>query len=108
MLELIDGPCKDTFMVKAAPLYLRAVITARGKKDVLDQVHDEPEPTESIHVYKREGAASTIHIKGTKGVTGFWAMAQYKHLPDVDGSTMRDSGNWRLWVVQQIAKGGKG
>ncbi len=44
MLTLVDGPCKGTYLVKRAPIYLRAVkdIEDGIKMDVLDQIEDRP------------------------------------------------------------------
>ncbi len=110
MLTLVDGPCAGTFMVKRAPLFLRAVLKAQldgtGETDVLDQIDDTPTANEKVYVYKMEGQASAIHInasgKGGKDLTGFWAMANYRYLPDVDGEQLRDNEKWQSWILKQI------
>ena len=104
MLELLDGPCKSTFLVKRAPQFLRAVINKKGVTDVLDQVDDTPEVGETVYVYRLEGGASWVHIKGARGISGFYAMAKYHYLPDVDGQSLRDNVTWRKWCVDRLLK----
>ena len=109
MLSLLDGPCKGTFMVKRAPLFLRGVLRARlgaeGEADVLDRLEDTPEAGEQVFVYQRQGQAGSFHIhargKDGKAISGWYAIGQYKHLPDVDGEQLRDNAKWQAWVIQQ-------
>jgi hypothetical protein len=112
MLQLRDGPCKGTFMVRRAPLFLRAVLRAQlvegeGQTDVLDQLEDTPAADEKVFVYHRQGEAGAFHIlargKDGKALSGWYATGQYKHLPDVDGEQLRDNGRWRVWVAQRLA-----
>jgi len=106
MLQLVDGPCQGTYLVKRAPQFLRAVFGKDGKTDVLDQIEDTPEVSESVYVYEREGAHGWIHLHGTK-VHGFYAMGIYHYLPDVDGETLRDNPTWQAWATARAieAKG---
>ena len=122
MLQLLDGPCKGTFMVKRAPIFLHAVAkpvllprepsdeegqirTDLGECDVLDQLDDTPAAGEQVFVYQRQGDSNQMHIyargKGGKALTGWWPFANYKHLPDVDGEQLRDNVKWQAWVTQQ-------
>lgn len=104
MVELVDGPCKGVFMVKRAPapLFVRAVIDDKGETDLLDLVDDTPKKTEKIHIYQRVGEAGTVHIKMVKrSHSGYYAVATYRHMPDVDGEKMRDTATWRAWAEDQ-------
>lgn len=103
MITLRDGPAKGTYMVKRAPLYLRAVMNKSGRtggNDVLDQPDDEPAEAEAVHVYRRVGEAGHVHINtANRRARGFYAMATYEHLPEVDGEALRETGAWRNWVA---------
>ena len=103
MLELLDGPCKTDLLVHRAPLYLRAVIGRKGVIDVLDQVEDTPKKTEKIYVYKREEGWVDIHISMTpRSHSGFYVIAKYHYLPDVDGESLRDNEEWQKWAFAQM------
>ena len=104
MLTLNDGPCKGTFMVKRAPVFLRAVIDGKGETDVLDQVEDMPKKNEKIYVYKRVGLENMCHIKMVKrSESGWYALADYWYMPEVDGEQFRDNGEWQQWATVQMA-----
>lgn len=104
MIRLLDGPVEGTYAVKRGPLYLRAVIGRSGKTDVLDQPHDEPAATETIHVYRRVTEVSQVHVRmsgKSRNATGFYAMADYVHMPEVDGEPFRDREAWIAWATAQ-------
>jgi hypothetical protein len=107
MLQLVDGPCKGSFMVKRAPFFLRAVIKREldgaGETDVLDQPEDTPGADESVFVYQRFGATGWVHIDG-KGIHGTYVIAQYKLMPEVDGSMLRDNAAWQAWATARLAQ----
>lgn len=94
MITLRDGPAAGTYLVKGAPPLLRAVIDADGKGDVLDNPTDRPEPTERIYAYARVGEAANVHINKS----GFYARADYKYMPSVDGEKVRNNAAWWAWV----------
>lgn len=102
MLDLLDGPAQGSYLVKRAPLYLRAVtleVAGATARDVLDQLTDAPAPGERVHVYKLQGQAGSVHLnRGGKG-SGFYATGVYKHLADVDGEALRDTESWRQWCI---------
>lgn len=101
MITLQGGPAQGTYMVKGAPILLRATLDANDKGDVLDQLDDIALPTERVFVYERIGKASAVHINmGRKG-SGFYAVAQYKYLPDIDGEALRDNEAWRTWALER-------
>lgn len=98
MIKLLDGPVAGTYMVKRAPVFLRAVVARDGKKDVLDQLDDEPSEDETIHVYELIGESGWVHINmGRKG-SGFYATGDYRHVP-MDGEAVRPAIEWRAWCV---------
>ena len=101
-VQLLDGPCKGDYLVKRSPVFLRAVIDAKGEIDVLDQVEDTPKKTEKIYVYKRIGESTWCHIKmGKRSQSGYYALANYCYMPDVDGEQLRDTAKWQIWVTEQ-------
>lgn len=101
-IELKDGPCKGTFLVKRAPVYLRAVKDQKGKTDVLDQPDDRPKGFETVYVYEREGSVGSVHINAV-GAKGWYALGIYHHLPDVAGEALRDNVKWQAWATARFA-----
>lgn len=108
-MTLKDGPVAGTYLVKRAPLFLRAVINRRtNEKDVLDALDDEPKVLEDVFVYKRVGEASTIHLlMSPRSRSGFYAMAEYVHIheiegQDIDTKALRVNEAWRAWVASQV------
>lgn len=104
MLRLIDGPVEGTYLCQRAPLYLRGVIDLKTQeKDVLDQLDDEPESTENVFVYKRQGEAGWMHLlMSPRSKSGFYATGEYKLLDDIDGNILRETSSWRKWVALHI------
>ncbi|KKL26707.1 hypothetical protein LCGC14_2392600 [marine sediment metagenome] len=105
MLNLVDGPCKGSYMVKRAPVFLRAVKGKdnAGNTDVLDQVEDTPSTAESVYVYQLQGEAGWIHLQlSPRSRSGFYALGEYKYLPDVDGEALRDNGAWQAWATARL------
>jgi hypothetical protein len=106
MITLFGGPAAGTYVVKRAPIYLRAVVdSVSGEKDVLNELEDEPSANETVSVYKREGEASTVHLlMSPRKLSGFYALAKYKHLTDVDGESLRETVVWQAWVADQVGQ----
>jgi len=99
VITLLDGPAKGTYMCKGAPLFVRATLDASDKGDVLDQVDDVALPVERIYIYERCGQASIVHMNmGRRKGTGFYARADYRYLPDVDGEALRDNAAMKAWA----------
>lgn len=72
----------------------------RADVDALDQVDDVAEPGEAIHVYRRGRYDGRMHLNGgTPARSGFYAVAEYWHLPDVDGEALRDRDAWQTWAT---------
>ena len=104
MLQLLDGPCEGVYYVKRAPLFLRAVIDkSSGEKDVLDLIEDTPRNSESIHIYERKGSSGWVHIHGKK-IHGFYALGDYRFLPEIVGENFRDNLAWQKWATEQLEK----
>lgn len=103
-LRLHDGPCEGTYMVKRAPLFLRAVRGPRGT-DVLDQLDDTPEDGEAVYVYRRKGESGSYHVKTTsRKATGFYASGDYYLVRDqtpVMGEQFRSNEVWQAWAAEQ-------
>ena len=100
MLKLKNGPVEGSYACKRAPSYLRAVVDARGTRDVLDLPNDEPRPDERVYIYRRIGEAGQVHLNmGRSGGTGFYALAEYEWIPGTDGEAVRRIEDWRAWCV---------
>lgn len=98
--RLLDGPAVGAaLMLRRAPIYLRVVVdAAAAKTDALDQLDDEPEPHETVHVYRQvEGTRAIVCIRPG----GCYHGADYVHVPDVDGESVRDTAAWREWAEAQ-------
>ncbi len=102
MISLQGGLAEGAYAVKRAPLYLRGVLnTLTGEKDVLDQRDDVPGDNEEVSVYKLQGEAGVVHLNAGK-LKGFYATGTYNHVEDVRGVDIRDTMDWRQWVVDQL------
>ena len=100
MLICDDGPARhEGFFCRRAPRYVRVVKHAMtGRWDMLDQLEDEPEPDEIVHVYRRDGGVGVMFACGRgSGVTGRWPAARYRWMPEVVGEEVRDIASWRAW-----------
>ncbi len=102
MVTLIDGPAAGSYLLKRSPLFVRAVVDVEGRGDVLDQLGDTPAADEALSVYRLEGEMGLIHLNMGGGRGGFYARASYRHLPDVDGESVRETDAWREWVEGQV------
>jgi hypothetical protein len=103
-MRFLDGPMEGkTFSVTRCPTYLRAVIDADGTYDVLNLLTDVPKPSEQIHVYRVVPGTWTfafIDFRGKdKGRSGRYEMADYVHVPDVDGESVRETAAWQAWAT---------
>lgn len=98
MIEIVDGPCKGTFTVRRAPLYLRATVSRLtvGKLDVLDQLDDEPARYEDIFVYRRlPGSWTQVFVRpGGCYESGIYQLVE----PQPEDSDVRSNEAWRAWA----------
>ena len=111
MIRLLDGPAEGRYAVRRAPIFLRAVVSASGKADILDLLDDHPRPDERVHVYRAVPGTTTmlpdsvfvcVRTKDGYGQAA-GAAGEYHLLPDVDGETVRETAAWREWVGTQPA-----
>ena len=103
-MRFLDGPaCGTILALKRAPLFLRVVIDADGTVDALDQLDDEPKPTEGIFVYIRDGKPSTYHVLCTpRRLSGWHLDADYRLYAEQPGDEeTRDNHAWRKWAAKQ-------
>lgn len=107
MSRILDGPAGPTALANArAPRFLRLVIDDAGKVDCLDQLEDTPAAAERVHVYELE--LGTYHgvalVRMARPATCVpMATGDYRHRPDVDGETVRETASWRAWCEAQVA-----
>lgn len=108
MIRLLDGPAGGRSLAcRRAPDWLRVTITdvpldAGGGVDALDDPLDEPRPDERVVVYRLVlGTRSAVHVcgRGAGGVSGWYGIGDYRHLPEVDGERLRDTDRWREFVA---------
>jgi hypothetical protein len=92
-------------MVKRAPVFLRAVKNGKGETDVLDQLDDMPKKTEKIYIYKRVGGFTDIHVlMSPRSKSGWYVLANYNWIQEIDGEQYRDNATWQLWVADELLK----
>lgn len=98
MTKFIDGPAQgQTLLLKRGPRFLR-VVEQDGKWDALDQLEDEPEPGESIHVYEAHGPIGSCHLNISGGRGGWFIIGEYRHLPEQPTEEQkRVTRAWREW-----------
>jgi hypothetical protein len=84
-------------------LLLRVVIDRFGRVDALDQLHDVPEPDETIHVYLRQGKPRTYHVLCTpRRLSGWHLSADYRlYGNQPNDREARDEHLWREWAARE-------
>lgn len=103
-LVLEDGPAAGRYTVTRSPYFLRAVVDAGGRIDILDQLTDAPRQDERVFVY--EAIPGTISSFGAPGVIVCpppAASGRYRHRADVDGEQLRETEAWRAWCRAEPA-----
>jgi len=104
--RFLDGAAAgERLMLRRAPLYLRVVRNAKGEWDALDQLTDRPKRDETIHVYRREGAAFPVHLNSGRLGCGWYHGSTYRALdPEATPiqAVLRDTARWRAWVLEQL------
>jgi hypothetical protein len=81
-------------------MLLRVVQAQSGRWDCLDQLEDEPRPTETIHLYEQ----TYNHGGAFICPGGWWARASYRHIISCRfrsplDATVRARGSWRRFVA---------
>ena len=110
MIEFIDGPAAGQALnLRRAPLYLRVVVSRAGVWDALDMPEDAPKPREAVHVYRRVGDVSRVHLLGQIGgrKQGWWMVsAKYEFCAEQPADDVaRDNARWAAWATEQHQKG---
>jgi hypothetical protein len=121
-MKCLDGPAmgKD-FLVRRCPIFLRVVerpdeSTLPGLDpnaaawDVLDQLEDEVDRVETVHVYARvAGTWSRAMIDGPK-IRGCYEFGEYRHVPTMpeEEAELRDNDRWARWVQRKGPELGTG
>lgn len=106
MVTFIDGPAIGRRLnLRRTPVFLRVVVEADGRFDALDQLDDDPTPTETIYAYRLTGQPSRgIACTRGKGCRTF-VHAEYRLCEDQPiGSESRES--WSQWTEEQAVKQG--
>ena len=99
MITLKDGPAQGSYLAKQAPTYLRAVVDrATDRTDLLDQPEDVPETSGEVHIYRKTQSRPSFHLKMRRPHSGFYASADYEHMPGEDGESLRGNTAWRAWM----------
>lgn len=108
MTTFTDGPAAGhTLTLGRSPTFLRVVIAPGKQPDALDQLEDEPEDGEEIHVYLITGEPTTMHIDGRDPKTGrrfgrWLSCAGYRlHHTQPEDATARNTESWRAWCAEQ-------
>lgn len=106
--HFLDGPAEDVSLaLDRFPLWLR-VTHADGRPpvhgfDALDQIDDEAQENEEIHVYRRgmHGFACNRGVRlGQSGIRfgEHWATYRYVQIPDPERA--RDNEEWRKLAAE--------
>lgn len=106
MIKFRDGPAAGvTLMLHRAPQYLRVVRAGRKAWDALDQLDDQPEPGESITVYRIDPATfSRYHLlcRRPRGGSGWYCNGEYDVVEPQPGEEhLRTTAAWQAWVSSQ-------
>lgn len=104
MTTFTNGPAQgQTLMLKRAPRFLR-VVEAAGKWDALDQLEDQPQPNETIHVYVLQGKPGSVHLNRGRGRGGWYVFANYQIYPQQPtDDQMRSTAKWRSWCQSKAS-----
>lgn len=107
MTTFEDGPAAgQTLSLSRSPRFLR-VVADGGKFDALDQLHDEPKRSETIHVYVLVKYLGRMHVlrRGRCAVSGWYGIATYRHFADQpDSADTRTDSRWKAWTVLNAHK----
>jgi len=115
MIRFLDGPAAGvTLMLKRAPLMLRVTRQVIARTwDALDQLEDEPDADEEIHLYRLDSPVGSCHINCGRGrgkrASGWYPIAEYRHWPEaIADEHLRTNEAWRRWCTENQARLMKG
>lgn len=103
MILLLNGPASGKMLsLRRAPRYLRVVIDQDGSIDALDQLDDQPKPTEVVYVYVLASDVSRgFACTRGKGCDPILS-AEYMFRPQQpEDATLRDRCAWQRWCIAQ-------
>jgi hypothetical protein len=105
MSQLLDGPAGPTLLFnQRSPRFLRVVVDENGQVDCLDQLIDAPAEGEQILVYEvvqgSGGDYAHVTLDRPKRCVRV-PLSSYRHRPDVDGETVRETDAWQAWCYAQ-------
>lgn len=108
MVNFLDGPAGGVKLaLRRIPILLR-VVRAGRRWDALDQLDDEPEPRETIFVYRRADDVPIrkyfICSRGRgKRESGLYWEASYRVLPEQPADDqVRSTEAWQTWAAEQL------
>lgn len=107
MVRFLDGPADGQALdLRRAPVVLRVVRDRRtGAWDALDQLTDQPKPTEEIFVYRLAEEPTYMHLKcARRSQSGFRCMANYRHWPQQPADDqLRTDSAFNRWCLDNRA-----
>lgn len=109
MVRFLDGPAAgESLMLRRIPTLLRVVRSRNGAWDALDQLDDEPKPTETITVYRRRDdlAISKYFLcsrgKGKRESGQYWNAAYSVLAEQPADNQVRTTAAWQSWADAQV------
>jgi hypothetical protein len=107
MVTFLDGPAEgESLALRRIPVLLRVVRSRTGNWDALDQLDDEPKPTETITIYRRRDdlEVSKYHVRSRcRCESGFYWTASYSVLPEQPtDDQVRATSSWRAWATDAL------
>lgn len=109
MTKFTDGPAAGKVLaLRRAPFFLRVVQSiTHGEVDALDQLTDQPRPSESIYVYRqtKNSGGAFICSRGSKekrAASGYMPIVEYSlNVEQPSDEVLRDNAKWQEWVFSQ-------
>ena len=107
MIRFIDGPVAGAVLsLRRTPVMLRVVEGRDDIIDALDELDDDPKPSETIYVYMLASVPQTVHIDrgeiNGRHVGEWHTTAEYTVWPQQPtDDQMRTTDAWRAWVESQ-------
>ena len=108
MITLNDGPARGSYLCKRVPFFLRAVVNAGGKHDVLDLLDDAPTSDETVvAVYRLVRYRGIVHLNMVSG-KGFYPSAGYESVAPtiLDLPSLADKSMWMQWCTDHMPRDG--
>lgn len=105
MTRFTDGPAAGVVLgLRRSPLFIRVVLDRYAEKpiwDALDQLHDQPKPSEDLWVYKLVKCEGIACVRMAKG-GGCFPIAEYVYVPEQPPvEVLKNMEKWRAWAAAQ-------